>query len=143
MPNCEKNKGAVLQRAVQYIAKLQDEATQNIDKWTFEKLVTEQAINDLSSKLGRAWTEKEAWKRLAREAGVDVDNVDLGLGAADTGDAVANAVTGGQSQGQAGSGSASSAVQAAAHAVENQVSTAQLQASGVDSGAIDIQLDAK
>lgn len=82
MPGCEKakeNKGTVVSRAVAYIAKLHDEASQNIDKWTFEKLVTEQAISDLSSKLHRAWKEKEAWKKLAKEAGVDVDNVILTL----------------------------------------------------------------
>lgn len=124
----------MLQRAVQYIAKLQDEATSNIDKWTFEKLITEQAINDLSSKLARAWAEKEAWKRLAREAGVDVDAADLGLGAAGGAaslgapDAVAAAVTG-------------EAVQAAAQAVDVPLSAAQMQnASSVD---IEHQVDAK
>lgn len=79
VPNCEKNKGSILASTVSYIAKLHGEASQNIDKWTFEKLVTEQAINDLSGKLRRAWEEKEAWKRVAGEHGVDLDNVDLQL----------------------------------------------------------------
>lgn len=73
---------------MQYINQLRDEASQNIDKWTFEKLVTEQALNDLSSKLQRAWAEKEAWIKLAKEAGVDVDNVDLGLEPEDKDDEV-------------------------------------------------------
>lgn len=76
----EKNKGAILARAVQYISKLETESSANIDKWAFEKLVTEQAINDLSGKLHQAWAKIEAWKRIVKEAGVDVDNVDLGLG---------------------------------------------------------------
>lgn len=79
----EKNKGAILARAVQYISKLETESSANIDKWAFEKLVTEQAINDLSGKLHQAWAKIEAWKKVAREAGVDVDKVDLGLGQED------------------------------------------------------------
>ena len=79
MPGNERNKGSILARAVSYIQKLHEEASQNIDKWTFEKLITEQAIADLSAKMERSWAEKEAWKRVAREAGVDVDSVNLGL----------------------------------------------------------------
>ena len=75
VPGCEKNKGSILQRAVQFIGKLQDDATANIDKWTFEKLVTEQAIQDLSTKLLAACRERDAFKRLAAEAGHDVDAV--------------------------------------------------------------------
>lgn len=91
VPGCEKNKGSILARAVQYIQKLQDDASQNIDKWTFEKLVTEQAIAEISGKLTRAWQEKEAWKRVAREAGVDVEAVDLRLDEEDDGAAQAQA----------------------------------------------------
>ncbi|KAI9672111.1 MAG: basic helix-loop-helix protein [Alyxoria varia] len=98
VPGCEKNKGSILARAVQYIQKLQEDASQNIDKWTFEKLVTEQAIGDLSSKLQRAWQEKEAWKRVAREAGVEVDKVDLGIGG--TGDESESASGPGNSMGE-------------------------------------------
>ncbi|KAL9081533.1 MAG: hypothetical protein Q9159_007281 [Coniocarpon cinnabarinum] len=75
VPGCEKNKGSILQRAVQYIQKLQDDSQANIDKWTFEKMVTEQAISDLSGKLERIQAEKETWKRAAAEAGVDVERV--------------------------------------------------------------------
>ncbi|KAB8349671.1 hypothetical protein FH972_023689 [Carpinus fangiana] len=79
VPGCEKNKGQILARAVQYIQKLQDDASSNIDKWTFEKLVTEQAITEITQKCNRAFQERNAWKRLAAGAGVDVVNVDLGL----------------------------------------------------------------
>lgn len=79
MPGAEKNKGAILTRAVQWIQKLQDDASQNIDKWTFEKMVTEQAINDLSGKLSRAWNEKEFWKRIASEHGVDMEAANANL----------------------------------------------------------------
>lgn len=86
VPGCEKNKGSILARAVQYIQKLQDDAGENIDKWTFEKLVTEQALADLSEKLSRAWREKEAWKKAAEECGVDVEAVELSLAVGDAGD---------------------------------------------------------
>lgn len=79
VPGCEKNKGSILARAVQYIGKLQDDAHSNIDKWTFEKLVTEQAISDLSAKLSRCVRERDAWMRIAKENGVNVDSVDLGI----------------------------------------------------------------
>lgn len=72
---------------------MQDDANQNINKWTFEKLITEQAINDLSNKLTRGWNEKEFWKRVAREAGVDMDaaianlaiELDIAVGAEELG----------------------------------------------------------
>lgn len=81
VPGCEKNKGSILARAVQYIQKLQDDASSNIDKWTFEKLVTEQAIGDLSGKLSRAHATVAALKREAAVAGVDVEALEMGLGA--------------------------------------------------------------
>jgi len=77
VPGCEKNKGSILGRAVQFITQLKENETQNIEKWTLEKLLTEQAIAELSgtvdklkSECHRAWTECEQWKKAAREAGV-------------------------------------------------------------------------
>lgn len=77
MPGCEKNKGSILGRAVQFITQLKENETQNIEKWTLEKLLTEQAIAELSGSVDklkaecqRAWSECEAWKKAAREAGV-------------------------------------------------------------------------
>jgi hypothetical protein len=48
VPGCEKNKGSILQRAVTFISQLKDNEQQNIEKWTLEKLLTEQAITELS-----------------------------------------------------------------------------------------------
>ncbi|KAF1990912.1 hypothetical protein K402DRAFT_316564, partial [Aulographum hederae CBS 113979] len=69
VPGCEKNKGSILQRAVQFITQLKENESQNIEKWTLEKLLTEQAINELSSSVDkhrqectRAWEEVEKWK---------------------------------------------------------------------------------
>jgi hypothetical protein len=54
VPGCEKNKGSILQRAVQYIQQLKENETQNIEKWTLEKLLTEQAIQQLSQCMARS-----------------------------------------------------------------------------------------
>ncbi|SCZ94393.1 BZ3500_MvSof-1268-A1-R1_Chr12-2g03869 [Microbotryum saponariae] len=54
VPGCEKNKGSILSRAVQYIQQLKDrEATLKdkeatlIEKWTLEKLLSDQTTSDL------------------------------------------------------------------------------------------------
>ncbi|KAK4550585.1 hypothetical protein LTR36_000164 [Oleoguttula mirabilis] len=80
VPGCEKNKGSILARAVQFITQLKENETQNIEKWTLEKLLTEQAIAELSSSCDklkaecqRAWAECEQWKKAAQRAGVMVD----------------------------------------------------------------------
>lgn len=78
MPGSEKNKGSILARAVQFITQLKENETQNIQKWTLEKLLTEQAIAELSSscdklkaECSRAWVEVEQWKKAAQNAGVN------------------------------------------------------------------------
>ncbi|KAK6428718.1 basic helix-loop-helix protein [Oleoguttula sp. CCFEE 5521] len=80
VPGCEKNKGSILARAVQFITQLKDNETQNIEKWTLEKLLTEQAIAELSSSCDklkaecqRAWDECETWKVKAGAAGGSAD----------------------------------------------------------------------
>lgn len=78
VPGCEKNKGSILQRAVAFITQLKENETQNIEKWTLEKLLTEQAIAELSAsndKLKaeneRAWREVETWKKTCQSAGLN------------------------------------------------------------------------
>ncbi|TEA21132.1 Transcriptional regulator CBF1 [Colletotrichum sidae] len=70
VPNCEKNKGSILQRAVTFINQLKENENQNIEKWTLEKLLTEQAIAELSTsndklknECERLYKELETWKR--------------------------------------------------------------------------------
>lgn len=77
VPGCEKNKGSILQRAVSFITQLKENETQNIEKWTLEKLLTEQAIAELSAsndklkaECERAWREVETWKKTCQSAGV-------------------------------------------------------------------------
>ncbi|KAL9097729.1 MAG: hypothetical protein Q9165_000055 [Trypethelium subeluteriae] len=76
VPGCEKNKGSILQRAVQFITQLKENESQNIEKWTLEKLLTEQAIAELSSSCDKlkeecqqTWAEVEKWKERARKLG--------------------------------------------------------------------------
>ena len=77
VPGCEKNKGSILQRAVQYIQEIKEHESQNIEKWTLEKLLTEQAIQELSQsneklkkECERAWREAETWKQSCLQAGI-------------------------------------------------------------------------
>lgn len=80
VPGCEKNKGSILARAVQFITQLKLNESQNIEKWTLEKMLTEQAIAELSStcdklktECQRAWAECERLKTAAEKAGVQID----------------------------------------------------------------------
>ncbi|KAK6461878.1 hypothetical protein DFJ63DRAFT_288460 [Scheffersomyces coipomensis] len=73
IPTQDTNKAQILQRAVEYIKRLKENENNNIEKWTLEKLLTEQAVSDLSSsneklksELERAYKEIEQWKSLAR-----------------------------------------------------------------------------
>jgi hypothetical protein len=77
VPGCEKNKGSILQRAVSFITQLKENEDQNIEKWTLEKLLTEQAIAELSAsndklkaECERAWREVETWKKTCQSAGL-------------------------------------------------------------------------
>lgn len=61
----EKAKGAILARAVQYIHHLKENEARNIEKWTLEKLLMDQAMGDLQAQLEevkRLWEEE----RMAR-----------------------------------------------------------------------------
>jgi hypothetical protein len=78
VPGCEKNKGSILQRAVNFISQLKENEQQNLEKWTLEKLLTEQAITELSTsneklkqECERLYRELEIWKRVAQNAGLE------------------------------------------------------------------------
>jgi hypothetical protein len=79
VPGCEKNKGQILARAVEFILQLKENESQNLEKWTLEKLLTEQAIAELSdsndklkNECERLFREMEAWKKLAQSAGLQL-----------------------------------------------------------------------
>jgi len=84
VPGCEKNKGSILARAVQFISQLKDNENQNIEKWTLEKLLTEQAIAELSSTCDKLKNEvshlrrdAEVWKTMGKRLGVEPTVADM------------------------------------------------------------------
>jgi transcriptional regulator CBF1 len=80
VPGCEKNKGSILQRAVQYIGQLKENEQANIEKWTLEKLFLDQAVTELSAssdrikaELDAMVAERDAYKRACEENGIEVE----------------------------------------------------------------------
>lgn len=66
--NGEKAKGAILARAVQYIHHLKENEARNIEKWTLEKLLMDQAMSDLQAQLEemkRLWDEERMGRQRA------------------------------------------------------------------------------
>ncbi|KAF7321083.1 BHLH domain-containing protein [Mycena chlorophos] len=64
----EKAKGAILARAVQYIHHLKENEARNIEKWTLEKLLMDQAMGDLQVQLDeirRMWEEERLGRQRA------------------------------------------------------------------------------
>ncbi|KAI9203789.1 uncharacterized protein BJ171DRAFT_507952 [Polychytrium aggregatum] len=59
IPEGEKNKGRILNRAVQYIIQLKEQEQSNLEKWTLEKLLCEQAIQELSTQVDNLKNENE------------------------------------------------------------------------------------
>lgn len=57
----DKAKGAILSRAVTYIRQLKENETRNIEKWTLEKLLMDQAMGELQATIDetrRRWDEE-------------------------------------------------------------------------------------
>lgn len=70
----DKAKGAILSRAVQYIHHLKENEARNIEKWTLEKLLMDQAMTDLQSQLEEARNalQEESTKREMLEKELEV-----------------------------------------------------------------------
>lgn len=83
VPGCEKNKGSILQRAVTYIMQLKTNKEKQVENYTLEKVVMEQAIAEVSqrndefkSEVERLWKTNELLINKLRELGVErVDGV--------------------------------------------------------------------
>ncbi|KAI9598130.1 hypothetical protein BDF19DRAFT_411469 [Syncephalis fuscata] len=67
VPGCERAKGSILARAAEYIEQLKETSTTNIEKWTLEKLLTDQAINDLTLQVNTLEKEKEQLEQRVAE----------------------------------------------------------------------------
>lgn len=81
MPNCDKNKGAILQRAIEYIVQLQEERKQMNTRWEQNNLTTTQALNEISAQNAKLKAEvnrrgeiARKWLQRARDAGLEFDD---------------------------------------------------------------------
>jgi len=70
LPTQDSNKSQILQRGIEYIKRLKENENNNIEKWTLEKLLTDQAVAELTAsneklkaELERAYREVEHWKK--------------------------------------------------------------------------------
>ncbi|QOU21359.1 hypothetical protein BRETT_001081 [Brettanomyces bruxellensis] len=70
LPTQNSNKSQTIKRAAEYIRRLRENENANIEKWTLEKLITDQAVNELAnsneklkSELEKAYREIEIWKK--------------------------------------------------------------------------------
>ena len=82
VPNCEKNKGSILQRAVEYIR----EFMQKEHNWQIEKGTLDTAIRELSFRFDKmknsaeqAWKESNRWQQRCKDAGLVFDDYDDAL----------------------------------------------------------------
>ncbi|QLL34589.1 hypothetical protein HG536_0G04510 [Torulaspora globosa] len=80
LPVKESSKAAILARAAEYIQKLKETESANIDKWTLQKLLSEQNQSRLTSanerlqdELGKAYKEIEQLKHALKQAGLSYD----------------------------------------------------------------------
>ncbi|KAJ2798577.1 basic helix-loop-helix protein, partial [Coemansia guatemalensis] len=62
IPGAEKNKGRIIAQAVDYIGRLRANEEKNIEKWTIEKLLADQAISELTSQVEQLKAENKRLK---------------------------------------------------------------------------------
>ncbi|KAJ3328616.1 basic helix-loop-helix protein [Blyttiomyces sp. JEL0837] len=82
--NGEKNKGKIIARAVAYIEELKQNEATHLEKWTVEKLLCEQAIQELSATLEVVREENIKLREqnaelvsMLKVAGLDAVNADM------------------------------------------------------------------
>ncbi|PGH03349.1 hypothetical protein AJ80_08709 [Polytolypa hystricis UAMH7299] len=83
VPGCEKAKGSILQRAIQYINKLQDEQKEMAARWDTANLTTNHAIAEISAQnvklkqeVNRRGDVGIKWIQRCRDAGLEFDDYD-------------------------------------------------------------------
>lgn len=83
VPNCDKNKGAILQRAIEYIQHLHEEKNGLTRRWEQDNLTTTQAISEVSAQNSKLKNEVNRrggiamkWLQRCRDAGLVFDDYD-------------------------------------------------------------------
>lgn len=83
MPGDEKNKGKILICAIDFINQLKENEAQNIEEWTLQKMLNEQAIGELSksndalrAELKAQETELAEWREMGRRHGLQPMEID-------------------------------------------------------------------
>lgn len=81
VPNCDKNKGAILQRAIEYICQLHDEKKAMSERWEQNNMTTSHAINEISAQNSKLKVEVNRrgdialkWLQRCRDAGLEFDD---------------------------------------------------------------------
>lgn len=81
VPNCDKNKGAILQRAIEYICQLQEEQKNISERFEQHSLTTTHALNEISAsnsklkaEVGRRNGIALKWLQRCRDAGLEYDD---------------------------------------------------------------------
>lgn len=81
VPGCEKNKGSILQRAVQYITQLADEKKDTQTKWAQESMISRHALDEISDQNNKIRDEAnrrgeiaKKWLDRCREAGLSFED---------------------------------------------------------------------
>ena len=83
VPNCEKNKGSILQRTVHYIAELHNDKKNLATRWDQSNMTTNHAIAEISSQnaklkgeVNRRGDVAAKWIQRCRDAGLEFDDYD-------------------------------------------------------------------
>lgn len=78
LPSPETNKSQIIQRAIEFIKRLKESEKNNVEKWTLEKLLNDQALHELTatneklkSELEKAYRDVEHWKKICSIAKTD------------------------------------------------------------------------
>ncbi|QPG72734.1 hypothetical protein FOA43_000035 [Brettanomyces nanus] len=82
LPTHNSNKSQIIKRAAEYIRRLKENESANIEKWTLEKLIMDQTVNELAnsneklkSELEKAYREIEHWKKVFFDTQKEIDRL--------------------------------------------------------------------
>ena len=86
LPVRETSKAAILSRAAEYIEKLKETENANIEKWTLQKLLSEQNASSLATaneklqeELGNAYKENDFLRKLLEKNNIKIPHMDSDL----------------------------------------------------------------